>query len=62
MVGDLEAALVGYLEPADLLDGVAPELDSHGVLLGRWEDVEDTAADSELTATLDQVGAGVGGG
>ena len=58
--GDLQAALVGDLEPADLLDRVAPELDPERVLLGRGEDVEDAAAHRELAAALDQVGAGVG--
>ena len=47
---DLEAPLVGDLEPADLLDGVAPELDPQRVLLGRREDVEDAAAHGELAA------------
>ena len=60
VLGDLEAALVGDLEPADLLDRVAPELDPDRVLLGRREDVEDAAAHGELAAPLDQVGAGVG--
>ena len=61
MLGDLEGALVGDLEPADLLDRVAPELDAQRVLLGGREDVEDAAAHGELAAPLDQVGAGVGG-
>ena len=60
VLGDLEGALVGDLEPADLLDGVAPELDPQRVLLGRREDVEDAAADGELAALLDQVDPGVG--
>ena len=60
VLGDLEAALVGDLEPADLLDGVAPELDADRVLLGGREDVEDAAAHGELAAPLDQVGARVG--
>ena len=60
VLGDLEAALVGDLEPADLLDGVAPELDADRVLLGRREDVEDAAAHGELAAPLDEVGARVG--
>jgi hypothetical protein len=34
MLGNLEAALVRNLEPADLLDGVTPELDPERVLLG----------------------------
>ena len=61
VVGDLERALVGDLEPADLLDGVAPELEPQRVLLGGREDVEDAAAHGELAAALDEVGAGVGG-
>ncbi len=56
----LERALVGDLEPADLLDGVAPELQAQRVLLGGREDVEDAAAHRELPAALDEVGAGVG--
>ena len=59
VLGDLEAALVGDLEPAHLLDGVAPELDPQRVLLGRREDVEDAAAHGELAALLDQVDPGV---
>jgi hypothetical protein len=59
---DLEAALVGRREPADLLDRVAPELDPERVLLGGREDVEDAAADGELAAALDEVRAGVGRG
>ena len=62
VLGDLEAALVGDLEPADLLDGVAPELHPDGVLLGGREDVEDAAAHGELAPALDEVGARVGGG
>ena len=61
VLGDLEGALVGDLEPAHLLDRVAPELDADRVLLGRREDVEDAAAHGELAAPLDEVGAGVGG-
>jgi hypothetical protein len=59
VLGDLEAALVGDLEPADLLHGVAPELHPDGVVLGGWEDVEDATANGELTAALHQVAAGV---
>ena len=61
VLGDLEGALVGDLEPAHLLDGVAPELDPQRVLLGRREHVEDAAAHRELAAPLDQVDPGVGG-
>src|SRR3954471_15660378 len=57
---DLEAALVGDLEPAHLFDGVTPELHPQWVFLGRREDVEDAAADSELPTPLDHVDARVG--
>ena len=50
VVGDLQAALVGDGEPADLLDVVAPELDPQRVVLGGREDVEDAAAHRELAA------------
>ena len=60
--GDLERALVGDAEVADLLDVVAPELHPQGVLLGGREHVEDPAADGELAALLDQVGRGVADG
>ena len=56
---DLERPLVADLEPADLLDRVAPELDTYGVLLGRGEHVEDSAAHGELAALVDEVGARV---
>ena len=59
MLGDLERALVGDLEPAHLLDGVAPELDADRVLLGRREDVDDAAAHGELAALLHQLHPGV---
>ena len=62
VVGDLEAALVGDLEVAHLLDRVAPQLEPQRVLLGRREDVDDAAADREVAALLDQVDPGVGGG
>lgn len=61
MVGDLQGALVGDLEVADLLDVVAPELHPERVLLGGREDVEDAAADRELATLLDQFDPGVGG-
>ena len=61
VLGDLERALVGDLEVADLLDLVAPELHPQRVLLGRREDVEDAAAHREVAALLDQLGAGVAG-
>ena len=56
---DLERALVGDREVADLLDLVAPELHPQRVLLGGREDVDDAAADRELAALLDQVDPGV---
>ena len=52
---DLERALVGDGERADLLDRVTPELDPQGVLLRGREDVEDAAADRDLPAPLDEV-------
>ena len=61
VLGDLEAALVGDREVPDLLDRVAPELHAQRVLLGGREDVQDAAADGEVAAPLDQVGARVGG-
>ena len=60
-VGDLERALVDNLEVPDLLDLVAPELHPQRVLLGGREDVEDAAADGEVAALLDELGAGVAG-
>ena len=62
VLGDLQGALVGDLEVADLLDVVAPELHPQRVLLGRREDVEDAAAYGELAALLDQLDPGVRGG
>ena len=62
VLGDLEAALVGHREVADLLDRVAPEVHPQRVLLGRREDVQDAAAHGEVAAPLHQVGAGVGRG
>ncbi len=59
---DLERTLVGHLEPADLLDGVAPELQAHRVILGGREHVEDATAHGELAAALDHVDARVGRG
>ncbi|SCE08732.1 hypothetical protein GA0115246_110572 [Streptomyces sp. SolWspMP-sol7th] len=62
VLGDLQRALVGDLEVADLLDLVAPELDAERVLLRRREDVEDAASYGELAALLDQLHARVRGG
>ncbi len=60
-VRDFQAALVGDLEPADLLDLLGPQLDTQGVALGGREHVEDAAADGELVAPLHHVGADIGG-
>ncbi len=62
VVGDLQGALVGDLEVADLLDVVAPELDAQRVFLGRREHVQDAAAHGELAALLHQLHARVRGG
>ena len=61
-LGGLERALVGDLEPPDLVDRVPEELHAQRVLLGRREDVEDAAADGELPPSLHEVGADVGRG
>lgn len=61
MPGDLQGALVGDLEVADLLDVVAPELHPERVFLGGREDVEDATADRELATLLDQFDPGVRG-
>ena len=50
VVGPADAALVGDLEVADLLDRVAEELHPQRVLLGRREDVDDAAAHRDLAA------------
>ena len=52
---DVARALVGHREVADLLHLVAEEVDPDRMLLGRWEDVHDAAADRELAAPLDQI-------
>ncbi len=51
----LQRALVGHLEPADLLDRVAPELQPQRVLLGRREHVEQPAAHRDLAPLLHHV-------
>ena len=56
-----ERALGEGREPADRLDLVAEQLEPGGPVLGRAEDVEDAAADRELAALLDLVGALVAG-
>ncbi len=58
-IDGLEGPLVGDGEAADLVHVVAPELHAERVLLRRREDVDDAAADCELTALLDQVDARV---
>ena len=55
----MQAALVGGPEITDLLDRVPPELHPERVFLGGREHVEDAAADCDLAAVLDQVGARV---
>ncbi len=55
-----DGPLVGDGERAQLGDLVTPELDSHRVVRGRREDVEDAAAHRELAALADHVGTGVG--
>ncbi len=60
--GDLQGALVGDLEVADLLYVVAPELDAQGVFLGGREHVQDAASYGELAALLDELHARVRGG
>ena len=52
-LGLAQRALGEGREPAHRLDLVAEELDPHGALLGRAEDVEDAAAHGELAALLD---------
>ena len=51
---DRQAALIGGLEEADLLDLVAPELDPERVLVGRREHVKQAAADRDLAPPLDE--------
>ena len=55
-----DRTLIGDGEHAHLRDLVAPELDAHGVLGRRREDVEDAAAHRELATLSDHVHAGVG--
>ena len=54
-----DAPLVGDGEVAELLDLVAEELDAHGMLGDRREDVEDAAANRELAAAGDHIDARV---
>ena len=60
-LGLAERALGEGREPADRLDLVAEQLQPSGPILGRAEDVEDVAADRELTAVLDLVDTLVAG-
>jgi hypothetical protein len=48
-------------EPAQGLDLIAEQVDPYGAILGRREQVEQAAADRELTAILDLVDALVAG-
>jgi hypothetical protein len=48
-----ERALRERREPADRLDLVPEQLDPRRLILGRGKDVEDAAADRELTAVFD---------
>ena len=57
--GLVQAALVGHPEVADLLNGVAPELDPQRVVLGGREHVQDAAADRYLTAVGHQLSPGI---
>ena len=58
---DVAGPLVGDREVADLLHGVAEEVDADRVLLGWREDVDDAAAYGELAAPLDQIDPDVRG-
>src|SRR5215207_5376188 len=55
----LAGALVGDGEVANLLDGVAEEVDPYGMLFGRREDVDYTAAHCEFAASLHKVDTNV---
>ena len=54
-----QAALVGDLEVADLLDRVAEELDPERMFLDGREDIKNAAANSDVAAILHQVGTRV---
>ena len=60
-LGVAERALGEGREPAQRLDLVAEQVDPHGPVLGRREQVEQAAADRELAAILDLVDALVAG-
>ena len=57
----MERALGERREGADLLDLVAEELDPQRLAAGRREDVDQAAADRELSAVLDALDAFVAG-
>jgi hypothetical protein len=54
-----QRALVGHGEPAHLVHLVTEELHPDGVVLGGGKNVDDAAADSELTAVRHHVHPGV---
>ena len=58
-LGRADAALVGDLEVADLLDLLAEELDPQRVFLGGREHVDDAAPHGDLAAAPDHVDPGV---
>ena len=62
LVGVPERALRERREPAQRLDLDVEQVDAHGAVLGRRVDVEQPAADGELTAVVDLVDALVAGG
>ena len=61
MVRGMQRALRERGEGADLLDLVAEELDAERLATGRGKDVDDPAADGELTTLVDAVDALVAG-
>lgn len=54
-----DGALGAGVEFADGLDGVAEELDAHGALRFRGENIDDAAADGKMSGKLDHFGARV---
>ena len=55
-LGDVDGrTLILHAELAEPVDLVSPEVDTDRNLRGRWEDVDDRAADGDLTAVLDLV-------
>ena len=57
----LRRALRGRVEPPDLLDGVADELDADRLRVARREEVHDAAATRELAVLIDRVLGNVAG-